>query len=285
MRPSYSIKRASPFLTHRLNKTRGWNGALEANHPGSGKDIMVTKQRELPTRSDVAALAGVSTAVVSYVVNAGPRPVAAETRLKVENAIKKLGYRPNASARALRSGRTNTYGLVVQDPSNTYFGVLIESFRRVLRERDMGMLLGQSGVTGGGREARELIDHGVDGLIVASTFADGTDLAKTRPHVPAVLVDRAWPVPGAKTVGSDYLEGGRLATRHLLDHGYTDVVPVHGPFTEDAPSARLMGYRETMEAAGQEPREPIVTWWDREGGYKAGKMLLEIGRASCRERV
>lgn len=238
---------------------------------------MVTQPRELPTRRDVAALAGVSTAVVSYVVNEGPRPVAAETRLKVEKAIKQLGYRPNASARALRSGRTNTYGLVVQDPSNTYFGVLIESFRRVLRERDIGMVLGQSGLTGGGREARDLIDRGVDGLIVASSFEDGPDLTKTQAILPVVLVDRAWPVPGANTVGSDYFEGGRLATQHLLDHGFTDIVPIHGPFADDRPSARLLGYLDAIEAAGAIPREPIATRWDREGGYKAGQELLARG--------
>ena len=65
-----------------------------------------------PTIRDVAARAGTSTAVVSYVLNDGPRPVAAETRSRVLDAIAALGYRPNHSARALRANRTQTLGLV-----------------------------------------------------------------------------------------------------------------------------------------------------------------------------
>lgn len=67
------------------------------------------------TRDDVARRAGVSTAVVSYVVNGGPRNVAPGTREQVEHAISELGYRLNAVARALRRCRTGVLGLIVPD--------------------------------------------------------------------------------------------------------------------------------------------------------------------------
>ncbi|OQV65121.1 hypothetical protein AK51_24605 [Serratia nematodiphila DZ0503SBS1] len=63
------------------------------------------------TRADVARIAGTSVAVVSYVINNGPRPVAEATRLRVLAAIEQTGYRPNDIARALASGSTQTYGL------------------------------------------------------------------------------------------------------------------------------------------------------------------------------
>ena len=84
------------------------------------------------TRSDVARLAGVSTAVVSYVVNGGPRPVAADTARRVRDAIEVLGYRPNATARALKLGTTGVLGLIVPDSSNPFyaeFGLEIRSPR------------------------------------------------------------------------------------------------------------------------------------------------------------
>ncbi|RTG29796.1 LacI family DNA-binding transcriptional regulator, partial [Serratia marcescens] len=76
------------------------------------------------TRADVARIAGTSVAVVSYVINNGPRPVAEATRLRVLAAIEQTGYRPNDIARALASGSTQTYGLVVPDISNPFFATL-----------------------------------------------------------------------------------------------------------------------------------------------------------------
>ena len=73
------------------------------------------------TRNDVARLAGVSTAVVSYVVNGGPRPVSEPTAARVREAIEQLGYRPNTTARALAVGSTKTIGLVVPDSTNPFF--------------------------------------------------------------------------------------------------------------------------------------------------------------------
>ncbi|XCB30230.1 LacI family DNA-binding transcriptional regulator [Arcanobacterium hippocoleae] len=76
---------------------------------------MAAEQSGRVTRKDVAHLAGVSTAVVSYVINDGPRPVAEQTRKRVLAAIEKLGYRPNALARAVKLGKTSTVGILVPD--------------------------------------------------------------------------------------------------------------------------------------------------------------------------
>ena len=82
---------------------------------------------KMPTRADVARLADTSTAVVSYVVNDGPRPVAAATRERVRAAITELGYRPNAVARALRAQQTQTIGMLVPDISNPFFAELSQA--------------------------------------------------------------------------------------------------------------------------------------------------------------
>ncbi len=79
---------------------------------------MAKQVKQRATRADVAQEAGTSVAVVSYVVNNGPRPVAPATRERVLAAIKKTGYRPNNVARALASGTTKTYGLVVPNIDN-----------------------------------------------------------------------------------------------------------------------------------------------------------------------
>ena len=81
----------------------------------------VPATRTQVTRKDVARYAGVSTAVVSYVVNKGPKKVAPATEAKVQEAIRLLGYRPNAAARALKLGSSETIGLIIPDNSNPFF--------------------------------------------------------------------------------------------------------------------------------------------------------------------
>ena len=79
------------------------------------------------TRTDVARYAGVSTAVVSYVINGGPKPVAAATAARVREAIKALQYQPNATARALTMGSARLLGMIVPDSTNPYFAELTDA--------------------------------------------------------------------------------------------------------------------------------------------------------------
>ena len=93
-------------------------------------------------REDVARLAGVSPAVVSYVLNNGPRPVAEGTRRRVVKAIDRLGYRPNGVARALRSRRTWSIGLVVPGCSDPFLARLAHAIEDEAFARGYSLLLG-----------------------------------------------------------------------------------------------------------------------------------------------
>ena len=95
----------------------------------------MSAERRSVTRDDVARQAGVSTAVVSYVVNNGPKTVAPETAARVRRAIELLDYRPNPSAKALRKGSTDILGLVLSDADNPFYSefasaIGAEAFRR-----------------------------------------------------------------------------------------------------------------------------------------------------------
>src|SRR3990170_6385177 len=92
------------------------------------------------TRKDVARLAGVSDAVVSYTLNGGP-PVAPATAARVREAVRVLGYRPNASARALKLGSAQMIGMVVPDSSNPYFAVLSHAVEDAARDQGYALLV------------------------------------------------------------------------------------------------------------------------------------------------
>src|SRR4030095_14359926 len=93
------------------------------------------------TRNDVARLAGVSSATVSYVINNGPRPVAEHTRQKVLRAIEQLGYNPSIVARSLKTKKTTTVGVVISDILNPVFSALAKGIEDVMLERNYNLIL------------------------------------------------------------------------------------------------------------------------------------------------
>ena len=92
----------------------------------------------------MARYAGVSTAVVSYVINSGPKPVAPATAARVRAAIERLDYQPNRNARALRTGTTEMLGLVLSDSTNPYFVELAAAIEQAAARRAHALMVGNS---------------------------------------------------------------------------------------------------------------------------------------------
>lgn len=214
------------------------------------------------TLADVARLAGTSTAVVSYVVNNGPRPVAPDTRKRVEQAMRELGYRPNLIARALASNRSNALALVVPDISNAWFSLLAHSIEEAAYTRGLVLLLGSSGHS----PARErdqlqtLAGLRVDGVILArSPHSRSSPRAGLHIDVPMVCVNRSAPrgaVIPSIVVADD--AGGKLATEHLLGHGHEAVACLTGPAKAGPLADRVAGWRRTMRPARSGPDEELL---------------------------
>jgi LacI family transcriptional regulator len=103
------------------------------------------EKKKSPTIRDVAALAGTSTAVVSYVINDGPRPVATVTHARVVEAIETLGFRPNRVAQALRSRRSGQLGLIVPNSTSQFFVQLVQEVERAAFSHDELTMVGSAG--------------------------------------------------------------------------------------------------------------------------------------------
>lgn len=175
------------------------------------------------TAADIAKLAGTSTAVVSYVFNDGPRPVAAATKLRVLAAADELGYRPNSLAKALRSGRSSLVGVVAPDSSIEFFAELTRSI--VYAVGEAGMLAVVVHAQASGRSEREtveaLLSAQVQGLIV-TTFEDDIDEDQTIApgDRPLVFVHHRPPHDHGLFVPSDNEHAVTTALAHLSDvHG------------------------------------------------------------------
>ncbi|WP_426764148.1 LacI family DNA-binding transcriptional regulator [Pseudarthrobacter sp. 1G09] len=228
------------------------------------------------TRKDVARFAGVSTAVVSYVVNGGPKRVAPATEAKVQDAIRRLGYRPNAAARALKLGSSETIGLVIPDNSNPFFSLLAHAVEEAAAELGYALVLTNSdgNVAKERRNVRNLAARQVDGVIVSSVLMEPGAADFESAEVPVVLLNHSGEAPGFNSVGVDLVAGARAAVEHLIGHGHTRIALAMGTNTGNYYDGREEGWLQALAGAGL-PEGPIVrTPFTREGGYAAGKRLL-----------
>lgn len=233
----------------------------------------------MATMNDVARLAEVSIATVSHVIN-GTRFVSAERVERVHAAMQQLGYTPDATARSLRVGRTNTIGLVIPDTSNPFFAALARWIEEAAFESGYTTILANSDE----RPDREhryvstLLSKRVDGLILAPSSGDHGRLRKLLNNAPmhVVVVDRDAALPNADVVLYDNAGGSYAATRHLIELGHTCIGCIAGPADATSAAERVKGFRQAIGEAGLSlPGHAIVEAdFHFSGGREATARLL-----------
>lgn len=180
---------------------------------------------------DVAALAGVSVGTVSNVLNS-PDLVSDPTRQKVLAAIEKLGWVRNESARQLRAGHSRSIGMVVLDITNPFFTDIVRGVEDLVYAKGFSVLVGNSAQLPE-RETTHLElfeQQRVGGVLFAPIGEIGDWARRLRSRgIPVVLVDRAGDTADFCSVAVDDIEGGRLATQHLVDFGHRRICFVGGP--------------------------------------------------------
>ncbi|SUB83087.1 Catabolite control protein [Pragia fontium] len=240
---------------------------------------MLNQHPRRVTRSDVAREAGTSVAVVSYVMNNGPRPVAEATRQRVLAAIKKTGYRPNGIARALASGTTRTYGLVVPNISNPFISSMAHALQQEAFKHGQVLLLGDAGDDR--QRELELINNlllrQVDGLLYTSVDRHPYIELIQASGTPFVMLDRVDPEMNVSSIRVDEKAAAFQATSHLIEHGYQDIAIICGPRDMLNTQDRISGWREALQHAGLTVREEWIfaTTYTREGGYQAAQQMLK----------
>jgi LacI family transcriptional regulator len=231
-------------------------------------------------RADVAKLAGTSPAVVSYVLNDGPRTVAADTRARVLAAVEALGYRPNAVARSLRMNKTMTLGLVVPDTANPFFAELARAIEEAAFEHGYTLLIGNAAEDDGRQTAyvRTFIQRQCDGLFLLPAHGPASCVADlTRAGTPWVVLDRHMPdAPDVPVITVDNRGGAETVTAHLLEHGHRRIACVAGPEDVQAATDRVSGWRDALAAAGVPESEAPLRHgpFGRRAGYDAARQLL-----------
>ena len=232
------------------------------------------------TRADVARYAGVSDAVVSFVVNGGPKSVSEPTAARVRDAIQQLGYRPNSTARALALGTTRTLGLVVPDSTNPFYAEFTVAVQRAAAKLGYALLTISSGFdpTVELRGMIELCDRQIDGLLLArGTGTSGAgELARRGVRTPIVLIDSATAYPGYSTIGPAASAGIDAVVDHLLRvHDHPSVALILGDTVDASTDGREAGWLKAHARNRRSPGDIEPAPFTRTGGYEAGLRLLQ----------
>lgn len=252
-----------------------------------------------PTQADVARLAGVSRATVSYVLNGvvNERVLISEaTQQRVLAAIEELGYEPDARAQALRSGHTKTVGLILPEIHNPHFWQTADGVEQELRASGYHLLLSSADLNPvyGDDIFKELSRHRIDGLILMSTFVLQSETGQETLNQ---LLERRFPIvrigehQTVDCIVSNYRTAAREAMVHLLELGHRRIGLIYGVrSSRDAPELeyppvdmsggldRFLTYQDCLREAGipVDPALIVTCGAGLEDGYRAARQLLEL---------
>lgn len=246
--------------------------------PVSASDKSGTLGSRPPTLRDVAREAGVHVSTVSRVLNdqAAAGRITTDTEERIREVARRLGYRRNTIARALRTGRTLVVGMVVPDVANLYQAGITRGAGDVLYADGYSLILSSTDddPAHAASQVSAMLGVQAEGLMYGVAREGDAVLAGIVDEgIPVVLFNRA--APGISAVLPDDHTGTRLAVEHLLSLGHTRIVHVGGPEDVSSSMNRLGAFDETLRAAGLTGSHHFTQRQTEEEGYKATRTLLE----------
>ena len=234
----------------------------------------------MATIKDVARLAGVSVSTISKYLNGGN--VLEENAQAIRKAIAELDYRVNPFARSLKTQRSRAIGVLLPEMTSPFFGSVVTSLDRTLREHGYHTLIScYSSSYGLEREHLQfLLGNGIDGLIYAPediTTEEFYDLTANC-SIPTVQIDRMIPGVGSDMVLVDNVDAAYKAVCHLLGHGHRRVAIITGPKSVYSAKERLVGYLRALSDHGilYDDNLVISGQYSFATGYRALDTLLKL---------
>jgi LacI family transcriptional regulator len=200
---------------------------------------------------EIAMAAGVSTALVSYVLNNKEKEarIGKEIAEKIREIAKKLNYQPNHIARSLKSGRSFTIGLIVADISNPFFANIARTIEDEAKRNNYTVIFGSSdeNVDKSRDLINVLLNRQVDGLIITPTEGSEIQIASLKAqHVPFVLIDRYFPEIEANHITTNNYESAYNAVAHLIKLGRKKIGMVAYNTTLQNINERKRGYIDAL---------------------------------------
>lgn len=232
----------------------------------------------MSTIKDVAKEAGVSVATVSRVINKSPKASAASVA-SVKKAMSKLGYRPNANARALVNQSTNTVGVLVYDVSDPFFGTMVKAIDMMAQTYGKHILIcnGYHNPTLERESIELLINSRCESLIIhAKSLSDQELIGFANEVKGMVIVNRHIPEIADRCISLDNKKGAYLATEFLVRHGHKNIACIASSHKIEDADARIEGYLAAMHDNGLTTSKSYIEYAEpnSDGGENAATNLL-----------
>jgi len=229
---------------------------------------------------EIARRAKVSTATVSRTINRVPS-VDPQLAKRVWKVVEELGYYPNTQARALVSGKSRIFGLIVSEITNPFFPEIVQSFEDIAVQHNYEILLTSTVHNPKRMElaVRRMIERRVDGVAILTFGMEESLIEDLRYRkLPLVFVDVGPHVPGVSNIRINYQHGIRQAVQHLAALRHTRIAFVAGPAHLRSAMARRAAFEGSMQEIGLPvPPEMIVTGDHKmEGGIQAFETLFHL---------
>ncbi|MFT4114346.1 LacI family DNA-binding transcriptional regulator [Silvibacterium sp.] len=229
---------------------------------------------------EVARLAKVSTATVSRTIN-GSDKVTAETAERVRKAIEELKFYPNTNARALGSGRSSLYGLIISDITNPFFPELVKSFEDVAVEFGQEVLVANTDYNAHRMEVcvSRMLQRKVDGVAIMTSEMDEhlVDELNSR-RIPLVFLDTGKPQPGISNIAIDYAAGIDAAVEHLIVQGHTSIGFITGPMNLTSARVRRAAFMDSLQRKGLKLDAELIEEGNHQMGGGHDAMLRLLGK-------
>jgi LacI family transcriptional regulator len=235
---------------------------------------------ETPTSWTVARVAGVSQSTVSRALRGDPR-VREETRRRVDEAARRLGYVPNSLASSLVSRSTRTVAVIVSDLTNPFFPALLTPVYDELQLLGYRVVLftERTDIPTGQESLRRLLDRSIDGVLVTTATLDSRFAIELKQRgLPLVLLNRYIDGLDVDRVVSDNYEGAVTGGRHLLELGHRRIGIIRGPSNTSTSRDRVAGLREALADHGVELDPDLVRegTYSHQSGYQHARELLRL---------
>lgn len=240
---------------------------------------MPRKPNKVPvTSGDVAKLAKVSQSAVSRALTPGAS-VSDKTREKVLKAANALGYRPNALARAMISGRSRLIAMLVAYLDNQFYPIVLEQISRALQGEGYQVLLFMTDPGKQDEVVQKILQYQVDGIVMASATLSSTlarECANT--GIPVVMFNRYVATSPASSVTSDNIEGGRLIGDFLVRGGHERIAFIAGAEDSSTNRDREAGFYQGLAQHGVTLFAHAVGGYSFEGAARAARSLMDLKR-------
>ncbi|HEY6376963.1 MAG TPA: LacI family DNA-binding transcriptional regulator [Edaphobacter sp.] len=229
----------------------------------------------------VAKRARVSTATVSRTIN-GSDKVSPETAARVLRAVEDLNFYPDTNARALGTGRSRLYGLIISDITNPFFPELVKAFEDIAVEHGQEVMIANTNYDPVRMEScvTRMLQRKVDGVaIMTSEMDDRLIEVFSRRHVPLVFMDAGEPGAGVSSVRIDYHAGVAMAMDHLIGLGHERIAFISGPLRLASARTRFHAFTEGLERSHLKGNPNMIQEGNHrvDGGHAAMQRILHSG--------